>query len=115
MLNNTHPYRKGMSMRLGKYVLLVLAMVALIGGCTRGTVKKAVTDSAKEYVVEMGYGEFIGSSSTGTDADGDGYVSIDVRVKNSAGAEETINLECTYSYVGFTTGCKEKVIINKSK
>jgi hypothetical protein len=102
-------------MRFGKYVLLLLVMAVLIGGCTRGSVKKATTESAKKYVAEMGYGDFIGSSSTGTDADGDGYVSIDVRVKNHAGGEETLNLECTYTYVGFTTGCKEKVIINKKK
>lgn len=94
--------------------IICLVFVALAAsGCTRSSVKNAVTDSAKEYISEMGYGTFIGSSSTGTDSDDDGYVTIDVRVKGNDGREQTLNLECTYSYVGLATGCKEKVVINK--
>ena len=96
------------------FVLIFVGVFAT--GCTRAMVKDATTDSAKKYVQEMGYGEFLGSSSPGTDADGDGYVSIDVRVRDGNGQERTLNLECTYSHTGImSTGCKEKVVINKQK
>lgn len=94
---------------IGFFVGVVIVISLNMTGCTRSMVKKAVADSAKDYVNEMGL-EYIGSSSTGTDNDGDGYVSVDVRVKEGS-TTKTLNLECTYSFVGFTTGCKERLIL----
>jgi len=93
----------------GSIVFVLLIVVALaMGGCTRGQRKNAVKESAKDYVNDLGY-EFIGASGSTTDSDGDGYIAVDVRVKDDKGETQLLKLECTFSYVGFETGCKARV------
>jgi curli biogenesis system outer membrane secretion channel CsgG len=92
-------------------LISIVLMLVVLFGCTRAQVKKAVVESAKKYSTELGY-EFIGASSTGEDSDGDSYVSVDVRVRSSSGQEEILALQCSYSFVGFETGCKRRNVIN---
>lgn len=88
----------------------VILMVAILStnGCTRGQRKDAVKAAAEEYAQDLGY-TFIGASGSTTDSDGDGYIAVDVRVKDNEGKTQLLKLECTYSYVGFETGCKTRV------
>lgn len=77
----------------------------------RNIIKNKVVQTAEKYCDELSM-DYIGGSTPGTDSDGDGYVSIDARCKDKdTGKVERINLECSWSMVGFPTGCKEKVSI----
>lgn len=106
--------RRGIS--FGALGLVVIAVVALLAtGCTRSAVKEKVGESAAAYCAELNM-DYKGGSSPGTDSDGDGYYSIDARCQDRDTQKiSTLNLECTITWTGmFATGCKQKVVINKS-
>lgn len=75
------------------------ALLMLLVGC--GDVEQAKS-YARTYATEMGY-TVVGVSCTGTDSDGDGYVSCGVRVE---GLSQPISLECSRGEWTFNTGCK---------
>lgn len=106
-------------------IVTAVVVVIVIGGAIgffsgamvpRSVVKDKLADTATKYCHEMNM-DYLGGSTTGIDSPGpngqkDGYISIDVRCKDrDTKRVERLNLECSWSMVGFPTGCKEKVSI----
>jgi hypothetical protein len=96
------------------FALFLGGVVAYLSGAAVpiSVIKQKVADSAAKYCNDLNM-DFVGGSSTGRDGNPkDGYISIDARCKDRSSAKvERLNLECTWSMVGFQTGCKEKVSI----
>lgn len=83
---------------LRKVWLICLACLLL---CACGDVEVA-KGYARSYASDLGY-SVIGVACTGTDSDGDGYISCTVRVKD----DEPLILQCASgSAASFTAGCK---------
>lgn len=104
----------------GKITLVIILVVLVAGGAAVlsgalvpvSVVKQKVASSATKYCNDLNM-DFVGGSSTGVDGNPkDGYISIDARCKDRDTQKvERLNLECTWSMMGFQTGCKEKVSI----
>jgi prepilin-type N-terminal cleavage/methylation domain-containing protein len=99
-------------------LMIVIAILAILGtvvvtslrGCGRGSKEDAMA-SAQQYVGEMGW-EYVAGTCAGNDSDGDGYISCDLRVRESKGAEYVVekHLECASGSVTSTTsGCKARL------
>lgn len=96
-----------------KYVVLLVVLTLLfIYGYFIGIkhIQASVShNDAKNYIEKM-YSDYtlIGENCQGEDTDNDSYVSCDLRLKNTAGNEKILHLQCpiiTKSLTG--TVCKE--------
>lgn len=99
-----------------KTIFVLILLIVLVGGGYLGSVivykniqaKRAIT-MGESYTKEL-YSEYsiVGKICQGEDTDKDNYVACDFRIKDPAGTEKTINLQCPTlwkSYTGNT--CKE--------
>lgn len=72
-------------------------------------IAESANNNAKVYATEMGW-SIKGSSCSGADSDGDGYVSCSVNLSLPEGKEEVKGINCGYDRVfaplGQNTGCK---------
>ena len=82
------------------HIKITALSLVLLSGCFGDP--EAAKSAARAYAKDMGY-EVVGVSCTGTDTDGDGYVSCTLQVK---GHQDPIALECTRGEFTFTSGCK---------
>ena len=93
-------------------VISILGIVGAIlfracGGVNLGSAEHA-QENATKYLNNMGY-EFKGVSCTGTDSDGDGYISCDVNLSDG----NRLRLDCASGGVMTRTeGCKEKAAVD---
>lgn len=88
-----------------------LILVCLVSfSCTRNQRKNAAKAAALEYAQELFPNKEVNATCSTDDSDGDGYISCDVVV-----GDNIYPIECTYSYIGRTTGCKKRVLLDTKK